>query len=61
MTQGDGQSASGEFHGQGRELHAAIEDAWSKRSQNDPKTLRVVEINVTGDNPISGYRVVLRP
>ncbi len=42
MTQGGGQSAS-EFHGQGRDLHTAIEDAWSKRSQNDPKTLRVAE------------------
>jgi hypothetical protein len=60
MTQGGGQSAS-EFHGQGRDLHTAIEDAWSKRSQNDPKTLRVAEISVTGDNPISGYRVVLKP
>lgn len=60
MTQGGGQSAS-EFHGQGRDLHTAIEDAWSKRSQNDPKTLRVAEIRVAGDNPISGYRVVLRP
>jgi hypothetical protein len=61
MSQGSGQSGSGELHGEGRDLHAAIEDAWSKRSQNDPKTLRVADITVTGDNPISGYRVVLRP
>jgi|GraSoiStandDraft_16_1057320.scaffolds.fasta_scaffold3414088_2 hypothetical protein len=60
MTQGGG-PGSGEFHGEGRDLHTAIEDAWGKRSQNDPKTLRVAEISVTGDNPISGYRVVLRP
>jgi hypothetical protein len=61
MTQGGGQSPSGEFHGQGRDLHTAIQDAWGKRSQNDPKTLRVAEISVTGENPISGYVVVLRP
>lgn len=59
MSQG-AESRGGEFHGQGRDLHSAIQDAWGKRSPNDPKELRVAEIRVTGDNPISGYRVILR-
>lgn len=60
MNQGGGQPA-GEFHGHGPNFHAAVEDAWSKRSHNDPTTLKVAEITVTGTNPLTGYSVVLRP
>lgn len=61
MNQGGAQTGGArELHGQGNNLHAAIEDAWGKRSHEDPTTLRVTDIVVTGTNPITGYRVILK-
>jgi hypothetical protein len=47
--------------GNGRDLDAAIRDAWDNRKSTDPKFLRVMETYVWGENPISGYHVVLGP
>lgn len=61
MNQGGGQTGgAGELHGQGHDVHAAVADAWGKRSHDDPTTYRVTEIVVTGTNPITGYRVILK-
>ena len=54
-------SGAGELNGHGGNIHAACEDAWSKRSHDDPTEYVVAEIKVTGKNPISGYSVRLRP
>ncbi len=59
MSQGP--SAAGELHGKGDDFHKACKDAWEKRRDGDPTEYVVAETRVYGTNPISGYRVILRP
>ncbi len=66
MQQGD--PTDGEFvgvarseHGKAPTLAHAIEDAYEKGKQKGHRSFRVEKIVVTGDNPITEYRVVLRP
>ena len=48
--------------GDGRDLAAAIENAWENaKGQSGHRTYRVQEILVWGENPISGYRVIITP
>jgi hypothetical protein len=54
-------SGAGELNGHGGNIHAACENAWSKRSHGDPTEYVVTEITVTGTNPITGYNVIMRP
>jgi hypothetical protein len=49
------------FPGDGGTLGDAIEDAYEKGKRAGHKVLRVRDIYVYGDNPISGYRVVVTP
>ena len=44
-------------------LHEAFDSAWdaAKRKGNTRKTLKVKKILVHGNNPITGYSVVLSP
>ena len=70
MQQDEGGQASGEaYEGVARSsggrataetLAEAISQAWDK-GKHRHKSFRVAEITVSGDNPISEYRVVLRP
>jgi hypothetical protein len=53
---------SGTYHGHGPKFHDAVEDAWEKaKGAGGPTTLKVLEITVTGTNPITGYGVILGP
>jgi hypothetical protein len=49
--------------GRGRTLGEAFEHAWeeAKKAFPDARTFAVLRIVVFGDNPISGYGVVLAP
>jgi hypothetical protein len=47
--------------GEGSDVEAAIRNAWGKRKSTDAKVYRVQEIFVWGENPISGYRVIITP
>jgi hypothetical protein len=49
------------FAGDGRDIHAAFDDAWERGKASGHKVFRVQEIFVWGENPISGYRVVITP
>jgi hypothetical protein len=49
------------LHGNGPDLHSAIQNAWGKRGSGDPTEFVVAEITVTGNNPLTGYTVVLNP
>lgn len=60
MPQGEGGS-SDEFEGKGPSLSAAIEHGWNKGKDAGHRTLTVHKIVVTGSNPISEYKVILRP
>jgi hypothetical protein len=51
----------GDLQGHGPKLHDACEDAWKKRGKDGPTEYVVAEIRVTGNNPITGYTVKLRP
>ena len=53
--------AGGDKEGHGKDFHDACEKAWEKRGDNDPTEYVVDEIRVTGNNPITGYTVKLRP
>lgn len=45
-----------------KELKDAMDDAWSKSKKNaSGETILKVEIQVKGNNPLSGYRVILTP
>lgn len=53
--------ADGKLHGERKpDLHAAYESAWGKRQHGDPEEYIVDEIHVYGNNPITGYSVILR-
>jgi hypothetical protein len=50
------------FAGDGRDLQSAVTDAWqnaTKRSES--RAYRIQEVFVWGENPISGYRVIITP
>jgi hypothetical protein len=49
------------LEGTGPTFPAAVEAAWRGRKQGDPTTYVIVEITVTGNNPLTGYRVVMQP
>jgi hypothetical protein len=42
-------------------LEGAIEDAWnaSQKDQNPPATIRITDILVSGNNPITEYSVIV--
>jgi hypothetical protein len=50
-----------DISGEGSDVEAAIRNAWGKRKETDPKVFRVKEIFIWGENPISGYRVIIGP
>jgi hypothetical protein len=47
--------------GDGPDLETAIQRAWDRGKSADHKVFRIQEIYVWGENPISGYRVVIGP
>ena len=49
------------FAGDGRDIQAAFDDAWERGKASGHRAFRVQEIFVWGENPISGYRVVITP
>jgi hypothetical protein len=49
------------FPGDGRTLDEAFERAWERGKASGHRVFRVQETFVWGDNPISGYRVVITP
>jgi hypothetical protein len=49
------------FAGDGRDLHTAIANAWENGKRSGDRIFRVQEIYVWGENPISGYRVIVTP
>ncbi len=51
----------GSIPGEGRDVETAIRNAWDKRKSGDTRIYRVQEVYVWGENPISGYRVVIGP
>lgn len=50
-----------EYSGEGDDLRAALEDAYEKAKGSGHKVFRVQEIFIRGDNPLSGYGVVISP
>jgi hypothetical protein len=50
-----------DLSGEGTDVESAVKNAWGKRKSSDPKVYRVKEVFVWGENPISGYRVVIGP
>jgi len=54
-------SGDGKLHGKKKDdFHKACEDAWEQRKGGDPQEYVVDEIRVYGNNPITGYSVVLK-
>ena len=50
------------YPGDGPDLQTAIERAWENgKNASGRRVFRVQETFVWGDNPISGYRVILVP
>jgi len=49
------------FAGDGRDIHAAFDDAWERGKASGHKVFRVQEVFIWGENPISGYRVGITP
>jgi len=50
------------YTGEGEKLHEALDRAWKKATKSsEHRVFRVQEIFVTGENPISGYGVVISP
>jgi hypothetical protein len=49
------------FPGDGRTLEEAFEKAWERGKASGHRVFRVQETFVWGDNPISGYRVIITP
>jgi hypothetical protein len=50
-----------DYTGSGRTLEDALEDAYEKAKASGKHVFHVEHIFVTGDNPLSGYAVVLHP
>jgi hypothetical protein len=49
------------YHGDGKTLNAAFDDAWERGKSSGHRVFRVQQIIVWGENPISGYRVIITP
>ncbi len=49
------------FFGDARDLPTAFDRAWELGKSSGHRVFRAQEIFVWGDNPISGYRVVITP
>jgi hypothetical protein len=49
------------FAGDGKDLPAAFDEAWERGKSSGHRVFRVQDIFVWGENPISGYRVILTP
>ena len=49
------------FAGDGYPLEDAFNKAWDRGKSSGHRVFRVQEIFVWGDNPISGYRVIITP
>jgi hypothetical protein len=49
------------LQGNGPTFQAACENAFGKRGHSDPTTYVIDEITVTGNNPLTGYTVVMHP
>jgi hypothetical protein len=49
------------YPGDGRTLDAAFNNAWERGKSAGHRAFRVQAILVWGENPISGYRVILGP
>jgi hypothetical protein len=49
------------FAGDGYPLDEAFKNAWNRGKSSGHRVFRVQEIFVWGDNPISGYRVIITP
>jgi hypothetical protein len=50
-----------DYSGTGRTLEDALEDAYEKAKGSGKHVFHVEHVFVTGDNPLSGYAVVLHP
>jgi hypothetical protein len=49
------------FPGDGRDLAEAFANAWENGKSSGHRVFRVQDIFVWGENPISGYRVIITP
>jgi hypothetical protein len=50
-----------EFSGEGDDFAKALEDAYEKAKVSGHKVFKVEHIFIRGDNPLSGYGVVISP
>lgn len=50
-----------EYTGEGEKLKDALNVAYEKGKESGHKVFRVQEIFIRGDNPLSGYGVVITP
>jgi hypothetical protein len=50
---------TGRSKGDDANLHDAITDAWNQAKKDGAPALRVIDIYVTGNNPITEYRVIV--
>ncbi|TML94191.1 MAG: hypothetical protein E6G03_14135 [Actinobacteria bacterium] len=49
------------YTGEGDDLKAALNDAYEKGKAAGHRVFRVKDIYIRGDNPLSGYAVVIIP
>ncbi|HLB19976.1 MAG TPA: hypothetical protein VK613_12695 [Gaiellaceae bacterium] len=49
------------FTGDGLTLDEAFKNAWERGKSSGHRVFRAQDIFVWGDNPISGYRVIITP
>ena len=49
------------YSGEGDDLGAALDDAYRKGKEAGYRVFRVKDIYIRGDNPLSGYAVVITP
>jgi hypothetical protein len=62
MNDQQGPPWKGHSHGADANLKQAFDEAWKAAKANGgPSELSVVEIQITGDNPITEYIVVVGP
>jgi hypothetical protein len=54
-------SIANTWHGQGKSLDAAIEQAWEEAKANGagPGTYRLLDISFAAENPITEYSVII--
>jgi hypothetical protein len=49
------------FAGDGKDLSEAFNEAWERGKSSGHRVFRVQDVFVWGENPISGYRVIITP